>query len=147
MDAVFRAAAIYLVMLVLFKVAGRRSLSDLTTFDLVLLMIIGEATQQALLGDDFSVTNAVLVIGTLIAIDVGLSLLKDRSARVARMIDGSPTILIENGKVLEDRLRRCRLRLDDIMEIAREKQGLETLQQIKFAIIERNGKVSIVPAD
>lgn len=147
MDAVLRAAAIYLVMLVLFKVAGRRSLSDLTTFDLVLLMIIGEATQQALLGDDFSVTNAVLVIGTLIAIDVGLSLLKDRSARVARMIDGSPTILIENGRVLEDRLRRCRLRLDDIMEIAREKQGLETLQQIKFAIIERNGKVSIVPAD
>ncbi|TRX75500.1 DUF421 domain-containing protein [Pseudomonas mangiferae] len=147
MDAVFRATAIYLVLMILFKVAGRRSLSDLTTFDLVLLMIIGEATQQALLGDDFSVTNSILVIGTLIAIDIGFSLLKNRSARIDRLIDGSPTIVIENGRVLETRLRRCRLRLDEIMEIARESQGLETVQQIKFAIIERNGKISIIPSD
>lgn len=73
MDAVLRAAAIYFVLMVLFRVAGRRSLTDLTTFDFVLLLIIGEATQQALLGDDFSVTNAILIISTLIAIDVGFS--------------------------------------------------------------------------
>ena len=64
MDSVLRAAAIYLVLMVLFKIAGRRSLAELTTFDLVLLMVIGEATQQALLGDDFSLTNALLVIAT-----------------------------------------------------------------------------------
>ena len=75
MDSVLRAAALYLVLLVLFRIAGRRSLTDITTFDLLLLMIIGEATQQALLGDDFSLVNAVLVIITLIVIDVGLSLL------------------------------------------------------------------------
>ncbi|WP_263141397.1 YetF domain-containing protein [Pseudomonas sp. RIT-PI-AD] len=147
MDSVLRAAAIYLALMILFKVAGRRSLSDLTTFDLVLLMIIGEATQQALLGDDFSVINAVLVIGTLITIDVGFSLIKTRSYRFATLLEGSPTVLIENGRVLEGRMRESRLRLEDIMEIARESQGLERVQQIKFAILERNGKVSIIPAE
>ena len=83
MDSVLRAAVMYLALMVLFKIAGRRSLAELTTFDFVLLMIIGEATQQALLGNDFSLTNSMLVIVTLIAIDVGLSLLKQRSQWVS----------------------------------------------------------------
>ena len=70
MDAVLRAIAVYLVLLLLFRVAGRRTLAEITTFDFVLLLIIGEATQQALLGEDFSVTNAVIVIATLLFIDV-----------------------------------------------------------------------------
>ncbi|AXP03329.1 MULTISPECIES: DUF421 domain-containing protein [Pseudomonas] len=144
MDSVLRAAAIYMALLVLFKIAGRRSLADLTTFDFVLLMIIGEATQQALLGDDFSLTNALMVIVTLIAIDVGLSLLKQRSKRVSRLIDGGPTIIVENGRILQGRMRHARLVEEDIMEAARSSQGIETLEQIKFAIIERNGKISVI---
>ncbi|HSX71186.1 MAG TPA: YetF domain-containing protein [Pseudomonas sp.] len=146
MDAVLRAAAIYIALLILFKLAGRRSLAQLTTFDFVLLLIIGEATQQALLGEDFSVTNAVLVIMTLIALDVGASLLKRRSERIAYLLDGSPTIVVENGVALEERLAKARLRLEDIMESARE-SGLERVEQIKFAIIERNGKISIIPRE
>lgn len=69
MDAVLQAAAMYLVLMILFKIAGRRSLSDLTTFDFILLLIIGEATQQALLGDDFFVTNSILIIATLMRAD------------------------------------------------------------------------------
>ncbi|WLH70906.1 DUF421 domain-containing protein [Pseudomonas sp. FP2309] len=145
MDSVLRAVAIYLVLMILFKIAGRRSLAELTTFDLVLLMVIGEATQQALLGDDFSLTNAVLVIATLIAIDVGLSLLKQRSRRVARLLDGGPTIVVEHGKVLHERLRRARLDESDILEAARSAQGIVQISQIKFAIIERNGKISVIP--
>ena len=144
MDSVLRAAVMYLALLVLFKIAGRRSLAELTTFDFVLLMIIGEATQQALLGNDFSLTNSILVIITLIAIDVGLSLLKQRSQWVQRLIDGGPTIIVENGKILHKRLRHARLVEADIMEAARSSQGIETLEQIKFAIIERNGKISVI---
>ncbi|KPA91459.1 hypothetical protein PF66_02342 [Pseudomonas asplenii] len=88
MDSVLRAAAMYVALMILFKIAGRRSLAELTTFDLVLLMIIGEATQQALLGDDFSLTNSIVVIVTLIAVDVGLSLLKRRFSTISRLIDG-----------------------------------------------------------
>ncbi|WP_338923329.1 YetF domain-containing protein [Pseudomonas silesiensis] len=144
MDSVLRAAAIYLALMVLFKIAGRRSLAELTTFDFVLLMIIGEATQQALLGDDFSLTNSMLVIVTLIAIDVGLSLLKQRSQWVSQLIDGGPTIIVENGKLLHKRLRHARLIEADVMEAARSSQGIETLDQIKFAILERNGKISVI---
>lgn len=147
MDSVLRAAAMYIVLMVLFKIAGRRSFSELTTFDFVLLMIIGEATQQALLGDDFSLTNSVVVIVTLIAIDVGLSLLKQRSGWLSRLISGEPTIIVENGKLLHERLRHARVAEADVMEAARSSQGIETLDQIKFAILERNGKISVIPRD
>lgn len=147
MDSVLRASAIYVALMVLFKIAGRRSLAELTTFDFILLMIIGEATQQALLGDDFSLTNALLVIVTLIAIDVGLSLLKQRSGWVSRLIDGEPTVIVENGKVLQRRMRLARLTEADVMEAARSSQGIVTLDEIKFAIIERNGKISIIPRE
>ncbi|WP_411380319.1 DUF421 domain-containing protein [Pseudomonas sp. MPB26] len=145
MDSVLRAAAIYLVLLVLFKIAGRRSLAELTTFDLVLLMVIGEATQQALLGDDFSLTNAVLVIITLIAIDIGFSLVKLRSRWFSRMLDGGPTIVVERGKVLHERLKRARMDESDILEAARSAQGIVQIDQIQFAILERNGKISVIP--
>ncbi|WP_434706153.1 DUF421 domain-containing protein [Pseudomonas sp. Z1-12] len=144
MDSVLRAAALYAALMVLFKIAGRRSLAEITTFDFVLLMIIGEATQQALLGDDFSMTNALMVIVTLIAIDVGFSLLKLRSQWVSRLIDGGPTIIVEDGRILRGRMRHARLIEADIMEAARSSQGIETLEQIKFAIIERNGKISVI---
>lgn len=147
MDSVLRAAAMYVALMILFKIAGRRSLAELTTFDFVLLMIIGEATQQALLGNDFSLTNAIVVIVTLIAVDVGLSLLKRRSSTVSRLIDGEPTILVENGKILQERLRHARLIEADLMEAARSSQGIEKVEEIKFAILERNGKISVIPRD
>jgi uncharacterized membrane protein YcaP (DUF421 family) len=145
MDIVGRAAAIYFVVLLMFKLAGRRALSDITTFDFVLLLIIGEATQQALLGDDFSLTNAALVIVTLLAIDIGLTLLKRRSPSLAKVIDGMAMILVEDGKVLHQRLEKARVGEDDILEAARLNQGLERMEQIKFAILEKNGSISIVP--
>lgn len=147
MDSVLRAAAIYLVLMILFKVGGRRSMAELTTFDLVLLMVIGEATQQALLGDDFSLTNAFLVIATLIAIDIGCTLLKQRWAGFARLLDGGPTLLVEHGQVLYSRLRHARVDADDILEAARSAQGIVEIRQIKYAILERNGKISIIPYD
>lgn len=144
MDAVLRAGAIYLALMVLFRITGRRALGELTSFDFVLLLVIGEATQQALLGDDFSVTNAVLVIITLLSIDIGFSLLKRRSKRIGKLIDGGPTIIVENGMYLRRRMHEARVEEDDIMQAARLAQGIESVDQIKFAIIERNGKISII---
>ena len=69
MDPVLRALAVYVVLLVIFRLAGKRSMARITTFDLLLLLVVSEATQQALLGDDFSLTNAALVILTLVAVE------------------------------------------------------------------------------
>ncbi len=145
MDSVLRAAAIYLVVLVVFRLAGRRTLSELTTFDFVLLLIIGEATQQALLGDDFSIVNAMVVIVSLVVFDIALSLLKNKSRCLSKLIDGEPMIIVEHGQVLERRIRKARIDEGDILEAARHSQGLERIDQIKFAILEKDGKISIIP--
>lgn len=145
MDSVLRAAAIYLVVLVVFRLAGRRTLSELTTFDFVLLLIIGEATQQALLGDDFSIVNAMVVIVSLVVFDISLSLLKNKSRWLSKLIDGEPMIIVEHGQVLERRIRKARIDEGDILEAARHSQGLERIDQIKFAILEKDGKISIIP--
>jgi uncharacterized membrane protein YcaP (DUF421 family) len=145
MDSVLRAAVMYLVLMILFKIAGRRSLADLNTFDFVLLLIIGEATQQALLGDDFSITNSVLIIATLIAIDVGFSQVKQRSKRIALLLDGGPTVIVENGEPLHRRMKKARVTEADIMEAARSNQGIARMCDIRYAIIERNGTISIIP--
>jgi uncharacterized membrane protein YcaP (DUF421 family) len=145
MNPVIRSIAVYLFLLLIFRVSGKRSLSQITTFDFILLLIIGEATQQALLGNDFSITNAFLVILTLVGLDVGLSLWKQRSKSMEKLIDSCPMIIIEDGKLLEDRMNRARVGIDDILEKARELQGLERLDQIKYAVLERSGGITIVP--
>lgn len=145
MDAVLRGAAIYLFLLVLLRFAGRRTLGQLTTFDFVLLLIISEATQQALLGEDFSITNAFLVVMTMIGLDIGLSLLKQRFIRLEDWLEGMPVVLIENGRLLKDRMDKERVDEDDILQAARELQGIERIDQIKYAVLERTGGISIIP--
>ncbi len=145
MESVLRATSVYVFMLILVRVSGRRTLSEITSFDFVLLMIISEATQNAMLGDDFSITNAILVVTTLIAIDVGLSILKRRSNAVEAWLDGVPTILVADGRPLRDRMVKARVELDDILETARLSQGLERFDQIKYAVLERSGGISIIP--
>lgn len=145
MDMILRAVAMYLLVLVVFRIAGRRTLSEMTAFDFVLLLVIGEATQQALLGDDFSVTTAAIVIVTLVGLDIGLSYVKALSPRLATVIDGRPMILVEGGKPIAARLARSRVDEEDILEAARQSRGLERMDQIGYAILEVSGGISIIP--
>ena len=145
MDSVLRAAAIYLFLLVLFRVAGKRTLSNVTTFDFVLLLIIGEATQQALLGEDFSLTNAFLVIVTLIGFDIGLSLWIQRWPWLSKWVEGVPLIIVEHGQPLRERMQRVRVSEDEILTAARERQGRARMDQIQYAVLERSGGISIIP--
>jgi uncharacterized membrane protein YcaP (DUF421 family) len=143
MEALLRSAAVYVFLFAIFRVAGKRTLAQITPFDLVLLLIVGEATQQALLGDDLSVTNAVVVITSLIGIELAVTALQRRWPRLAKMLEGLPLVVVENGVPLEDRLRR--IDLEDVLEQARQKQGLERLDQIRDAVLERSGSVPIIP--
>ena len=140
-----RAAAIYMFLLVIFRITGKRSLAQITTFDFVLLLIIGEATQQALLGDDFSIINAWIVIGTLMMLEVGLSFVKEKWPGMDAVMESRPVVIVENGRLIQDRARPERVDLKDVMMAARELHGLERLEQIKFAVLERSGGISIVP--
>jgi len=145
MDTVVRSFAIYVVLWALLRLSGRRTLGELTAFDFILLLIIGGATQRALLGQDYSVTNALLVVITLVFTDVVLSLLQREFPPLSRLINGAPMIIVDQGRPLEQRLRRARLTAEQVLESARHLHGLERMEDIKFAIFEANGKISIIP--
>jgi uncharacterized membrane protein YcaP (DUF421 family) len=145
MDSVIRAAAVYLVLLLLFRIIGKRSLAETGAFDFVLLLIIAEATQQAMIDDDNSMMNAFLIIVTLLALNVGFSLLKQRSPLVDQLIDDVPVLIVVDGNPLKDRMDRARVDERDILQAARESQGLARLDQIQYAVLERDGAISVVP--
>jgi uncharacterized membrane protein YcaP (DUF421 family) len=144
MDVVVRAASVYLFLLIIFRISGQRSLGQVTTFDFVLLLIIAETTQQALVGNDFSVTGAMLLIVVLMSMDIGLSLLKRNSPKLDQLLEGLPLVIVENGKPLENRMSKSRIDEADVLSAARKLQGLERMDQIKYAVLERNGAISII---
>ena len=146
MDVVVRALVIYAALLVIFRLSGKRSLAQITTFDFILLLIIGEAIQQALLGSDYSVTRALLLVITLVLTDIGLSLWKQRSPFVDKLIDGTPLVIVEDGKPNKAFMDKARVDVEDVLTSARELHGLERMDQIKYAILERSGGISIIPA-
>ena len=145
MDAVLRATAIYLGLLVILRLSGKRTMAQITVFDFVLLLIVAEATQQGLLGDDFSVTNALLVILTLIGIERTTDFLSVKSGRFDRLLEGGSLIIVEDGRPNDERLQKLRISLDDILQHARSSQGIERIDQIKYAVLERNGSISVIP--
>jgi uncharacterized membrane protein YcaP (DUF421 family) len=145
MDAVLRAATVYFVLLLLLRLSGKRTLAQITPFDFVLLLVIGEATQQGLIGNDYSVTKALLLITTLIGIDIGLSLAKGAWPSLAMLLEGAPLVIVQDGAPVGDRLKRTRVDIGDVLESARSNQGLERLEQIKYAVLERDGSISIIP--
>ncbi len=145
MDSVLRAAAIYLVVLVVFRLAGRRTLSELTTFDFVLLLIIGEATQQALLGDDFSLTNAALVILTLVAVERTADFPRWRFGWFTRVTQSVPVVLVARGEVLAEPMAKHHIDESEILAAARASQGISSMAQIDYAILEESGTISVLP--
>ena len=147
MDTVVRTAAVYVFLLVVFRISGKRSLSQITTFDFILLLIISEATQQALLGNDFSIINACVVIASLVALDAMFSWTEGRWPVFGRVFGGLPVVIVENGRLLEDRAKREGVTLTEILAEGREKHGLERLEQFKYAILERHGGISVVPTE
>ncbi len=145
METVLRALTIYFVLLLVFRLAGRRTLMQMTSFDFVLLLIIGEATQNAILGNDYSITTGVLAIVTLVGADILLSYWKHRSAAMNRWLDGLPMIIVENGIPLKPLMDRARIDVEDVLAAARQGPGLERMDQIKYAVMEVGGGISVIP--
>lgn len=145
MDSVLRGLAIYAALLIIFRISGKRTIAQITTFDFVLLLVVGEATQQGLLGDDFSVTNAILVVATLVGADIAMSFLKEKARWFNRAVDGLPVVILEDGTPIEQRMRRARLDEADLLASGRESHGIERLDQMKYAVLEQDGNISIIP--
>lgn len=145
MDSVLRGLAVYFGLLIIFRLSGRRSLAQMTPFDLVLVLIVSETVQQAMVGNDQSIVNALILVLTLVGSATLMSVIKVKFPRVERLIDGLPVLAIEKGKVHEDRLGMMRVDADDIMAAARELQAVEKLEDIEHLIVENSGKITVIP--
>lgn len=146
MDSVLKAVVVFFVLWAIIRVSGRRTLGEMTAFDFVLFLIIGGSTQRAITGEDYSLTNALVLVATFVVLDIALSIVDLKSPFMRRVLNATPTILVDNGHLLVRRMRRARVTEDNILEAARRLHGLERLDQIKFAILEASGDISIVPA-
>lgn len=145
MDLVLRAVALYLLIWLIFRFGGKRSFAEMTTFDFLLLLIVSEATQQALVGEDDSLTAAILVIVTLMSMQIATSLLKQRARRLEKVMDDVPIVIVKDGEPLRDRMKKERIDEEDVLTAARHQLGLERMDQIKYAVLERSGGISIIP--
>jgi uncharacterized membrane protein YcaP (DUF421 family) len=145
MDSVINAVIVYVFLRLVLSLTGRRSLSQLTAFELVLLIIVGGAVQRALVGDDPSMTNAAIIVATLIGMDLLASLIEKRSRGFGRILRGEPMIVVENGRPLARRMHRAQVSEDDILAVARLRYGLTSMDEVKYAILEASGEISIVP--
>jgi uncharacterized membrane protein YcaP (DUF421 family) len=143
MDLVLRAGAIFVVLFVLTRVIGKRELSSLQPFDLILLIILGDALQQGLTQDDYSITGAFLVVGTIALLQVAVSWISYRFPRSRPIIEGEPVIVLQDGQVIERNLKRERLTIEEIAEEARQHE-IAHLSEVRFAILETNGQISFI---
>jgi uncharacterized membrane protein YcaP (DUF421 family) len=144
MDIVFRATVIFLFVLMLMRVLGRRELSRLEPFDLIILVVIGDLVQQGVTQNDWSVTGAILAVGTIGVLTVCTSWISWRFPRVRPLLDGRPVVLVEDGKPIEGNLKRERITIEEIASQARMQQ-IDSLDKIKWAVLETSGGVSVIP--
>jgi uncharacterized membrane protein YcaP (DUF421 family) len=145
MSSVLRGLAVFAVLLLIFRISGKRTLHQTTTFDFVLILIISETVQQAMIDNDNSLTNAFVLVCTLVGVNIGLSLLKRRYPRVNKLLEGTPVVVIENGTMHHDRMAKERIDREDVLHAAREQHGLRNMDEIESAVLERNGTLSIIP--
>src|SRR4051794_12415976 len=143
MDLVLRATAVFVFVMILTRVIGRRELASLAPIDLILLIILGDALQQGLTQDDYSVTGAVLVVGTLAVLQVFTSWIAFKFPRSRRVLEGEPLIVVQDGKPIERNLKRERLTVEEVAESARLHE-IGSLDEIKWAVLELNGELSFI---
>ena len=147
MEPVFRAIGCYLLLLIVVRLSGKRGLAQVTIFDLILLLLISQTVGQALIGNDSSMTTAAIITITLVVANRVNDSAAHRWADASHVLEDAPLMLIEDGHIHDDRLAKMKIRLDDILENGRIEEGVERLDQIKHAVLERSGAISIIARD
>ncbi len=146
MGAVFRAIFGYCFLILMVRIVGRRPAKQLTPFEFVLIFFMGGVMLTPMVGDDRSLINALLTIAAIAVTHFVLSWLKQISPTVGRVLDGTPLVLLEKGQWRSETMGKMAITDDDVMTTARD-QGLKTLDEIEYAVLERNGEISIIPKE
>jgi len=144
MDLVIRATVVFFFVFLVTRVVGRRELSQLEPFDLILLVVVGDLVQQGVTQSDESVTGALIVIATIALLSIAVSWVSFRSRRVRVITEGEPIVLMQDGRPIERNMRRERITLEDIQEEARQAQ-IASVAELRWAILEDGGRISCIP--
>jgi uncharacterized membrane protein YcaP (DUF421 family) len=143
MDIVFRGIFVFFFLYVLMRMMGRRELSSLEPFDLILLIVLGDAVQQGLTQDDYSLTGAFLAIGTIAILQLAVSYANFRFPKLRPVLDGEPIVVVQDGKPIEKNLRRERVTIDDLAAAARQ-QNIAKIEDVQWAVMETSGAISFI---
>ncbi len=141
---VLRAAITYFWLLFVARMMGQRFIGRLTVFDFVIAISIGSVSAGALSNPQVSLTSILITIGTLALLDIFLAVISLKASKFRRIVQGEPIVLIKNGKLLENTLRKTRINLDDLL-MGLRRNKLANLSDVEFAILEPNGKISVIP--
>ena len=144
MDLVIRAAVAFFFVYFLTRVIGRRELSSMEPFDLIMLVMIGDLVQQGVTQNDFSVTGALLVGGTVGLLTVFVSYASFRFPRLRPVLDGEPVIVVEDGKPIDRNLHRNRITREELAAAGRL-EGFHSLDEVRWGVLETNGRISFIP--
>jgi uncharacterized membrane protein YcaP (DUF421 family) len=143
MDVVLRAFVAFCFLVLLFRVIGRRELSSLEPFDLILIVVIGDLVQQGVTQSDLSVTGIVLSVGTFAVLVVALSFLTARFRWIRPVVEAAPIVVVQDGRVIEESLRRERLTPEEVAAEARQQQ-IASIEDVAWAVLEGNGRISFI---
>jgi len=143
MDIVFRGIFVFFFLYVLMRMMGRRELSSLEPFDLILLIVLGDAVQQGLTQDDYSLTGAFLAIGTIAILQLAVSYANFRFPKLRPVLDGEPIVVVQDGKPIEKNLRRERVTIEDLAAAARQ-QNIAKIADVQWAVMETSGAISFI---
>jgi len=146
LSIVARTLIVYLALLAGLRLAGKRELGQMTPFDLVVILLIANAVQNAMVGPDTSVTGGLIAAGVLVTVNYGLAAARERLPWLRRAVEGTPTLLINDGKFVQEHLRREGLEEDEVLMAIRE-HGVADVKDVRIAVLETDGSISIVPVD
>ena len=146
LSIVARTLIVYLALLAGLRLAGKRELGQMTPFDLVVILLIANAVQNAMVGPDTSVTGGLIAAGVLVTVNYGVAQARERLPWLRRAVEGTPTLLINDGRFVQEHLRREGLSEDDVLMAIRE-HGVADVKDVRIAVLETDGSISIVPAD
>jgi uncharacterized membrane protein YcaP (DUF421 family) len=145
-DLVVRAVVVYFAIFFVTRIVGRRELSTMEPFDLILLIVTGDLVQQGVTQSDYSLTGALTVVATIALLTVALSFVSFKVPRLRPVLDGEPLVLVQDGEIIARNLRRERITIDELLAEARQQQ-LASLAQVRFAVLETNGAISFIPVE
>lgn len=143
MDLVLRATAAFVVLFIFTRLLGRRELSQMQPFDLILLVIVGDLIQQGVTQNDMSVTGLILVVATVAILQTAFSYLNFRFRPLRKLIDGEPVVVVDNGRYLENNMKKERLTREDVEQEARLNE-ISSLEEVRWAVLETSGRLSFI---